>query len=123
MFVVKTARATRAAAALVLALLLSAPAPRLAMGQTQQAPAKSPAALADFEDIAAQAGLTAANVFGGVVTKKYIIETTGTGVAVFDYDNVGWPDFFFVNATPLEGFPAGQAPTNHLYRNNHDGTF
>jgi len=28
-----------------------------------------------------------------------------------------------VNGTTLEGFPSGQAPTNHLYRNNHDGTF
>jgi hypothetical protein len=28
-----------------------------------------------------------------------------------------------VNGTTLEGFPTGEAPTNHLYRNNHDGTF
>ena len=62
-------------------------------------------------------------VFGGKDTKKYIIETTGTGVAIFDYDNDGWPDIFLVNGTTLEGFPAGSAPTNHLYRNNHDGTF
>jgi enediyne biosynthesis protein E4 len=123
MFVVRPRHAIGLVAALVLTILLSAPAPRFAMGQTQPAPAKSPAAVADFEDIAAQAGLTAANVFGGVETKKYIIETTGTGVAVFDYDNDGWPDIFLVNGTTLEGFPAGKAPTDHLYRNNHDGTF
>jgi len=29
--------------------------------------------------------------------EKYIIETTGTGVAIFDYDNDGWPDIFVVN--------------------------
>src|SRR2546425_3115210 len=81
------------------------------------------ARLADFEDVAEKAGLTMMNVFGGVDTKKYIIETTGTGVAIFDYDNDGWPDIFIVNGTTLEGFPAGKAPTNHLYRNNHDGTF
>jgi hypothetical protein len=79
--------------------------------------------LANFSDIAEKAGLTAVNVFGGVDTKKYIIETTGTGVAVFDYDNDGWPDIFIVNGTTLEGFPAKEAPTNHLYHNNHDGTF
>ena len=43
------------------------------------------------------------NIFGGIETKKYIIETTGTGVAIFDYDNDGWPDIFLVNGTRLEG--------------------
>lgn len=81
------------------------------------------ASVANFVDIAEKAGLNAVNVFGGVDTKKYIIETTGTGVAIFDYDNDGWPDIFIVNGTTLEGFPADQAPSNHLYHNNHDGTF
>jgi len=84
---------------------------------------QSPKPLAYFTDTAKEAGLTMMNVFGGVNTKKYIIETTGTGVAIFDYDNDGWPDIFIVNGTQLEGFTAGKAPTNHLYRNNHDGTF
>ena len=43
---------------------------------------EQPAQLADFEDIAEKAGLSMMNVFGGVDTKKYIIETTGTGVAM-----------------------------------------
>src|SRR5438876_562827 len=85
-------------------------------------PSSSPK-LAYFTDIAQKAGLSMMNVFGGVSSKKYIIETTGTGVAIFDYDNDGWPDIFLVNGTTLEGFPGGKAPTNHLYRNNHDGTF
>jgi enediyne biosynthesis protein E4 len=84
---------------------------------------KTPSPLAYFTDIAKQAGLTVTNTFGGLTTKKYIIETTGTGVAIFDADNDGWPDIFIVNGTKLEGFPAGEAPTNHLYHNNHDGTF
>jgi hypothetical protein len=79
--------------------------------------------IADFIDIAAKAGLTMQEIFGGIETKKYIIETTGTGVAIFDYDNDGWPDIFLVNGTRLEGFPTGSAPSSHLYRNNHDGTF
>jgi hypothetical protein len=83
----------------------------------------TPKPLAYFTDIAKRARLTMTTVFGGVTTKKYIIETTGTGVAIFDYDNDGWPDIFIVNGTKLEGFPAAGAPTNHLYHNNHDGTF
>jgi len=76
-----------------------------------------------FKDEAEKAGLVMKNVFGGVDTKKYIIETTGTGVAVFDYDNDGWPDIFIVNGTTLERAPGSAAPTSHLYHNNHDGTF
>jgi enediyne biosynthesis protein E4 len=87
----------------------------------QQPTASTP--LARFTDMAERAGLTMTNVFGGVDTKKFIIETTGTGVAVLDYDNDGWLDIFFVNGTRLEGLPAGKAPVSHLYRNNHDGTF
>jgi len=93
---------------------------------TQDAPTaqtKTPPPIAHFTDIAAKAGLTAPVIFGGESTKKYILETTGTGVAIFDYDNDGWPDIFIVNGTQLEGFAPGKAPTNHLYRNNHDGTF
>jgi enediyne biosynthesis protein E4 len=79
--------------------------------------------LAHFTDIAKKAGLADSVVFGGVDTKKYIIETTGTGVAIFDYDNDGWPDIFIVNGTSLDAPPGRRAPTSHLYHNNHDGTF
>jgi len=81
-----------------------------------------PAAVADFVDLAAKAGLTATIVFGDDSSRKYILESTGTGVAVFDYDNDGWPDIFFVNGTRLEGTGLGRA-SNRLYHNNHDGTF
>ena len=90
--------------------------------QAQQAKPSTPA-IANFVDVADKAGLTVPNVFGGIDTKKYIIETTGSGVAIFDYDNDGWPDIFLVNGTRLEGFAAGAGPTNRLYHNNHDGTF
>ncbi|HWY21168.1 MAG TPA: CRTAC1 family protein [Candidatus Acidoferrum sp.] len=79
--------------------------------------------IANFTDVAEKAGLTMENIFGGLETKKYILETTGTGVAIFDYDNDGWPDIFLVNGTRLEGLPSGPGPSSHLYRNNHDGTF
>jgi enediyne biosynthesis protein E4 len=79
--------------------------------------------IAYFVDEAQRAGLNAPNTFGGVDTKKFIIETTGTGVAIFDYDNDGWPDIFVVNGTTLDPLPGKEQPTNHLYRNNHNGTF
>jgi hypothetical protein len=78
-----------------------------------------------FVDEGQAAGLTMLNVNGGVDTKKYIIETTGSGAAVIDYDNDGWPDIFIVNGTTL-GARDGHTstvPTGHLYHNNRDGTF
>ena len=97
--------------------------PSLAQVKPIASPQRESTAIANFVDVAAKSGLTMMNVFGGTDTKKYIIETTGTGVAIFDYDNDGWLDLFVVNGTTLEGFPTGKGPTNHLYRNNHDGTF
>ena len=93
------------------------------LASAQQSPAKPAAPVAQFVDLAEKSGIAMTNVFGGKDTKKYIIETTGTGVAIFDYDNDGWPDIFLVNGTTLEGLPKDKSPTNHLYRNNHDATF
>src|SRR4029453_12960884 len=70
-----------------------------------------------FTNVAQKAGLTARVGEGGRHTNKYLPETTGTGVAAFDYDADGWMDIFLVNGTVLEGFPAGKEPINHLYRN------
>jgi len=76
-----------------------------------------------FEDIAHQVGVTAVNVYGGDAHKEFIIETTGNGAIIFDYDNDGWPDIFLPNGSVVEGFSENQAPTGHLYHNNRDGTF
>ena len=76
-----------------------------------------------FTETASRAGLTAATVYGGVRSNRFLLETTGTGVAALDYDNDGWLDAFVVNGTTLEGFPKGKEPTSHLYRNKRDGTF
>jgi hypothetical protein len=76
-----------------------------------------------FTNIGSKAGLTAPTIYGSEGSNTYLIETTGTGVAAFDYDGDGWLDIFQVNGTTLAGFPKGQEPTNHLYRNRHDGTF
>ena len=76
-----------------------------------------------FTNIAREAGLSAVTIFGGERSNRYLLETTGCGVALFDYDNDGRLDVFIVNGTTLEGFPKGQAPISHLYRNRGDGTF
>jgi hypothetical protein len=72
-------------------------------------------------DIAREAGLTQPIVYGGVASKKYILETIGCGVAFIDYDNDGWLDIFLLSGTRLEGPVPGA--TNRLYKNNRDGTF
>jgi enediyne biosynthesis protein E4 len=76
---------------------------------------------AHFVDVAASAGLHEPVIYGGVESKKYILEATGCGCAFIDYDNDGWMDVFILTGTRLEGAPYGT--TNRLYKNNRDGTF
>jgi hypothetical protein len=90
---------------------------------TKAEPVRVKAGEANFEDIARQAGLTAPNVYGGDTHKEFIIESSGNGAVIFDYDNDGWPDVFLPNGSTVEGFPKDKAPTGHLYHNNRDGTF
>jgi enediyne biosynthesis protein E4 len=77
---------------------------------------------ADFRDIAAQAGLTATNVYGGLQRKDYILETTGNGVAIFDYDGDGRNDIFIANGTRLSGAAPGDS-LPQLYHNEGNGRF
>jgi enediyne biosynthesis protein E4 len=87
-------------------------------------PEEKPVALdVNFIDIGKQAGFSTKTLFGGERKNKYLLETTGCGIAFYDYDNDGWLDVFVVNGWRLEGFPKGQEPTCHLYKNNRDGTF
>ena len=76
---------------------------------------------AHFTDVSREAGLHAPVVYGGVESKKYILEANGCGCAIIDYDNDGWMDIFLLSGTRLEGDPQGA--TNRLYKNNRDGTF
>jgi hypothetical protein len=77
-----------------------------------------------FVDVARQAGLTVPNVWGGIAHKSRIIETKGSGIAFFDYDNDGWIDIYLTNGDRLDAHWApGEAPISHLYKNNRDGTF
>jgi hypothetical protein len=76
-----------------------------------------------FVNVAREAGLGSVTVYGGRERNRYLLETTGSGVALVDIDADGWLDVLLVNGTTLEGFPPGQEPTAHLYRNRRDGTF
>jgi hypothetical protein len=83
-----------------------------------------------FVDITAKSHV----VFNGHAShtsKKYLLETMGSGVALFDYDNDGLLDIFFVNGAPL-GDPTarGSIPQktgskywNRLFHQRKDGTF
>ena len=55
--------------------------------------------------------------------KEYLVEFMGAGVALFDYDNDGWIDVYFLNGAALPGVSLRETPVNALYRNNHNGTF
>lgn len=64
-------------------------------------------------------------------SKKYLIETMGAGVALFDYDNDGRLDIFLVNEAPItDPTPKGTIPRktgpeywDRLYHQKPDGTF
>jgi len=76
-----------------------------------------------FTDVAAASGLTAKITSGNETKKKFVVEANGSGVALLDFDNDGLQDVFLVNGSRMEGFPAGQEPTNKLYRNAGQGRF
>lgn len=76
-----------------------------------------------FRALGREAGLTGVTVFGGTAANRYLLETTGSGVALIDYDGDGRQDLFFVNGSTLEGFPKGREPRPHLYRNRGAGAF
>ncbi|HUL53977.1 MAG TPA: CRTAC1 family protein [Opitutaceae bacterium] len=79
-----------------------------------------------FEDVTAKAGITFVQQFCDDRIAN-ILESNGSGVAVFDYDNDGYMDLYFVNPGPLAGVtheaPGTRREPNRLFHNNGDGTF
>ncbi|HWZ25494.1 MAG TPA: CRTAC1 family protein [Verrucomicrobiae bacterium] len=92
--------------------------------------ATSTPAPAKFTDVTAALGINF-EYLASHTSKKYLIETMGSGVALFDYDNDGRLDIFVVNGAPLsDPTPKGTVPQkagrkywNRLYHQKPDGTF
>ena len=84
-------------------------------------------ALPQFVDVTAKSGINFRHSFGEKELSS-ILEGTGSGCAWFDYNNDGLLDLYVVSGRYVEGLtnhsaPDGTDATNHLYRNNGDGTF
>jgi enediyne biosynthesis protein E4 len=89
----------------------------------KSAPTSDPSVGVNFLNVAKESALNAKTIYGGEHKNKYLLETTGCGVAFYDYDNDGWLDIFLVNGRQLQPVTPGQEPTSHLFKNNRDGTF
>jgi hypothetical protein len=80
-----------------------------------------------FTEVSRQAGIDFRYTFGDY-TYENILESSGSGITIFDYNDDGLLDLYMLNGTYLEGIsdPAGQVfknTPNKLYENNGDGTF
>ena len=77
-----------------------------------------------FVNVAREAGLRSKTIFGLENKNRFLLETTGCGVAFYDYDHDGWLDIFLVNGTRFDAhWTKADAPVSRLYKNNRDGTF
>jgi enediyne biosynthesis protein E4 len=95
-----------------------------------ETPNPAPVAQTRFSDVTSALGIHFQHV-ASHTSKKYLIETMGSGVAVFDYDNDGRLDIFAVNGAPLrDPTPKGTIPHktgpehwNRLFHQRQDGSF
>jgi hypothetical protein len=117
----------RAHQVLIAALLAFAPVPALPAQTTPPASATVPA---NFVEETKVRGINFQHQ-APHSSRKYLLETMGSGVALFDYDNDGRLDIFLVNGAPFPDFvPKGTIPQktgpeywNRLYHQKPDGTF
>ena len=75
-----------------------------------------------FVDVTEAAGIRFVHE-NGAFGEKYLPETMGSGVVVFDSDGDGDQDLLFVNSRRWPGRRTAPEPTAALYRNRGDGTF
>ena len=75
-----------------------------------------------FVDVAKEVGLDAFHQVSGDADKMYLPASTGAGAALFDVDQDGDLDVFFVNGSRMGGFEPDLGPTNRLFENLGQGT-
>jgi hypothetical protein len=96
-------------------------------GQSPPPHPATPPVLPAYEDVSDRAGINFRHSFGEKKLSS-IMEATGSGCVWFDYNNDGLLDLYVLSGRYMEGVtkfskPDGIDATNHLYRNNGDGTF
>ena len=69
----------------------------------------------EYRDLATESGLRGVAVSGSSIKSSYIVESTGTGLAIFDYDRDGLLDILLISADRFE--EEGPEPRHYLYRN------
>ncbi len=74
-----------------------------------------------YVDVTAASGVTFFHQ--SAPEKKYLVESMSGGVLLFDFDNDGWPDLYFVNSLTVDTADKPNSSRSQLYRNNRDGTF
>jgi hypothetical protein len=91
----------------------------LALTLVGQSPASSSTPM--FRDVTRDAGITFQH--HAAPEKKYIVESMSGGVALFDYDNDGLIDIYFVDSLTVDTAKDPRAARSTLYRNRGNGTF
>jgi len=71
----------------------------------------------ELTDVSEKTGISFVHTDGSS-GRRYIVETVSAGVALFDYDNDGDLDIYFLNGAPLKGATVKTPPRNALYRND-----
>lgn len=75
-----------------------------------------------FDDVTHSTGIAFVHTDGSS-GRHYIMETVTAGLALFDYDNDGDVDIYFLNGAPLPGTHTDVRPQNAMYRNEGNWRF
>jgi len=120
------------ASLLLLVGATTTPAPRSRSGHEHAGPSGSTPGAQDvrFTDVTREVGIDFVHQ-SSATSSKYLVETMGGGVALFDHDNDGRLDVFFTNGARIEDPMSASKPPdksdprfwNRLYRQNQEGTF